>query len=288
MTITYDPTAEASWGIAGSNITNVLEMGSTLPGTFFRIYTNNDPFRGHLLGSSNIGQTDNYFYLATQTSSNGGRIDLTVRNGNFGVGQLTPTAKLHVTGGNIWHTGSNAFLWGDIGKTVIDSNGMIDRAVVYTDLKTQWINDGTSNINYTRGRVAINTSNPEYELDVLGTIRTTDITMSSDARLKKDIRELDPAECRDLLGKLRPVRFGWNGAASNLKPSTGFIAQEILASVEGTPFEDYLLRRPEYSALNQDETMWTVNYMGLIAPMVQVIKTMQQRIDDLEKIVKRL
>lgn len=77
-------------------------------------------------------------------------------------------------------------------------------------------------IDGTTGNVGIGTATPAYRLDVNGVIRATNVSATSDARLKSNIRTLEhPLED---LQQLRGVRFNWN---SDGKASVGVIAQEI-------------------------------------------------------------
>lgn len=93
------------------------------------------------------------------------------------------------------------------------------------------------------GKVGIGWKSPEYTLDVLGTIHASTGIFSdgyvsargqntSDARLKKDIRNFD---AKDILMKLRPCAFRWNGLARSMYPvfdtdeiQYGLIAQEAI------------------------------------------------------------
>ncbi len=114
------------------------------------------------------------------------------------------------------------------------------------------------------GRVGILTNNPLYPLDVAGSIRASAYLQSSDARLKTNISAIP-----DALGKL----LGINWYTYNLKSDGSFhywvIAQEI------EKFFPYLVSTDENG-------MKSVNYNGLVAPIIESIKTLNTKIDTLE------
>ena len=90
------------------------------------------------------------------------------------------------------------------------------------------------------GRVGVNTTSPQRVFDVNGEAGgTQQWVVNSDARLKKDVRQI--ADALGLVKQLRGVRYHWRlaeerevGKAIDLpidEPRIGFIAQEVVAVV---------------------------------------------------------
>jgi sugar lactone lactonase YvrE len=71
------------------------------------------------------------------------------------------------------------------------------------------------------GYVGIGLNNPQYILDVSGTIQCVNVTTTSDYRLKSDIVPLDDSYSVD---QLNPVTYTMS---SSKKPNIGFIAHEV-------------------------------------------------------------
>jgi hypothetical protein len=102
----------------------------------------------------------------------------------------------------------------------------------------------------------------------VGVVTATDFNSSSDIRLKENIQKIDNPI--DKIVKIDGVRFDWK---SDNKPSMGVIAQNI---------EEVL---PEL--VNGGESK-TVNYNGIIGLLIECVKTQQEQIDDLSRIVNEL
>lgn len=99
-------------------------------------------------------------------------------------------------------------------------------------------------------------------MTVTGTIDNT-----SDARLKERVMALDGAEASELVMQLRPVSY-----MKADKPELGFLAQDVkeLMPVLVGEAGEYL----------------TLNYIGLIAPLVATIQHQQKEIDALKRALK--
>ena len=129
------------------------------------------------------------------------------------------------------------------------------------------------------GKVGIGTTAPSQALEVNGTIRATDIILTSDARAKHNIESLDIVKALNKITQVRPVSFSWNTTGLS---DEGVIAQEIEKIF------------PELVIHNPDGTL-SVKYPSLIAPMIGSIQELnirnqrlQQRNDDLERRVQSL
>lgn len=112
--------------------------------------------------------------------------------------------------------------------------------------------------------VGINKAEPAYALDVVGSIWATgDINMESDARVKEDIVPLS--------GALEAV-LGMNGVTyrkkATQKQEIGLIAQEVEAILP--------------TLVSTNGNLSGINYQGIIAVLIEAIKTLSKRIDELE------
>lgn len=96
-----------------------------------------------------------------------------------------------------------------------------------------------------------------------GTLNSTNYNSLSDIKLKKDIIQIYDAT--NTINHLNGVEFRW---IDNGKKSYGLIAQEI---------EKIL---PE---LVEGDNPKTVNYMGLVAFLINAVKELDKRVSDLEK-----
>lgn len=171
--------------------------------------------------------------------------------GNVGIWLTNPTAKLTVS-------------W----DVLVNGNGTINTGVLSAGSVGSAPTTATPNANAIlyvwNGRVGILTSNPTYTLDVVGTIRAASLITSSDARLKSNITVIDNA----------------------------------LAAILGINWYSYTLKRDwskQYWVLAQEvenifpyivstDNAWykSVNYNGLIAPIIQAIHELDAKVQSLE------
>jgi len=204
---------------------------------------------------------------------------LIVSDGNsVGVG-ISPAAPLHV------HRGSDAGIYittdANIGANHTylyfgsDNDGTVnwaglgqknDGALIFTggnDLATfqMILEDG--------GNLGVGVADPAEKLEVDGTVKATDILLSSDRNLKKDIRTLDASLAKVL--KLRPVSYKWRTEQYpdrdfDDREHAGFIAQEVA--------EVY----PNF--VRGEEGNLAVDYPAFIAPVVGSIQEQQRMIQE--------
>ncbi len=99
-----------------------------------------------------------------QNTNNG----IALQNGNFGISTVAPLTKLHITqnGGN-WDDGIRIGLLSHSWDIVSDANG--ERLVISRDQNTA---QGLSIYN---GKVGIGMANPDYKLDVFGTVHAKEV-----------------------------------------------------------------------------------------------------------------
>ena len=164
---------------------------------------------------------------------------------DVGIGTTNPQYKLDVSG-DINFSGS------------FYQNGSLFVA-------SRWTSGSGDNIYRLNGNVGIGTTNPTTKLDVDGTIKATDFDSLSDINLKKNIQSIEnPIE---KIMSLNGVSFEWK---ENHKKSMGVIAQDI---------EKIL---PD---LVSGEEIKTVNYNGIIAVLIEVVKNQQKQIDELKTLL---
>jgi hypothetical protein len=96
---------------------------------------------------------------------------------------------------------------------------------------------------------------------VVGTIKATDILLTSDERAKKNIVSLDTGDALEKICRIRPVSFDWRASG---RADDGVIAQELQKIY------------PELVVTNPDGSL-SVKYTSLIGPIVAAIQELHQR-----------
>jgi len=97
-------------------------------------------------------------------------------------------------------------------------------------------------------------------------LTAVDLNATSDINLKKDIEVITDAT--GLIKQLNGVRFTWK---ENDRKSLGVIAQEV---------EELL---PELISERTDTGTKSVNYNGLVGVLIEAVKELSARVDELEK-----
>lgn len=287
------PTAPALSGIAaGAPIS-----ASAVSGAFTTLYNNDTALSAQLNG-----------LVSSQWSAATGGINYA--GGNVGIGTATPGSPLDISGApssasllTLNYTGNAAFSYpvvalktgmvaGDHGFMLVGKNAGAGNSAVFG---FGWFADNSGN-NYgsigltgvgeilfvnNAGQVGIGNALPTagYKLDVNGHLRANgDILATgnvagirfiatSDSRLKRDIATLPNA--LESIEKLRGVTFHWIDPKKGSGTQYGVIAQELekvypeLVSTDGTG-------------------MKTVNYDGLVAPLIESIKELKAENDSLK------
>lgn len=138
----------------------------------------------------------------------------------------------------------------------------------------------TDNINYTLGRVGIQTTqsiaaNTQYLVDVNGNIRTTGVMNISDYRIKKEIMYIETPTERTLLSnqihRLRPIMF-----QNKLRSDAweyGFLAHEV---------QDIFPELVNGIKDNETGDLQAISYHQLFAICCEEIKTLKARLEKLE------
>ena len=123
-----------------------------------------------------------------------------------------------------------------------------------------WIANGTNT------KLGVGKTNPDYALDVNGTIRATgDVIAYSDERVKENIKTIDNS--LEKVNQLRGVEFNKIGED---KKSIGVIAQEIEKVIPEVVYED-------------KDGMKSVAYGNITGVLIEAIKELKQEIEELKK-----
>ncbi|KAK9746271.1 NDT80 / PhoG like DNA-binding family [Popillia japonica] len=158
------------------------------------------------------------------------------------------------------------------------------------DVELCWQKGQTQDSIFHAGKVGINTDRPDESLVVHGNLKITGhIIQPSDIRAKKNIVECDTKEQLRNVQRLRVVRYEYEPEfASQLRRpvdigDTGVIAQEvaeILPEAAGS-------RRNSTGSLVNKERIFIEN-IGAVKELCKVTDNLETRIDQLERINRRL
>ncbi len=203
-----------------------------------------------------------------------------VQDGNVGVGTAAPSVKLHVTGNRLRleSGGRRLDLRADGGALDVQS----ETHSVYVH------SSGPGGRNHVimqpfggEGNVGIGTQTPTSKLHVSGDVRANDFLLTSDARLKEDVRPLSGALAK--VQRLRGVEFSWRSGAQDspaldARRQVGVVAQEV---------EDVA---PELVDSAHDGYKG-VDLSGLVGMLVEAVKdlaaenrTLRRRVEGLEQV----
>jgi hypothetical protein len=131
--------------------------------------------------------------------------------------------------------------------------------------------DNSNNVYYTAGTVGVGTSTPDmsYNLDVSGNgIKTTGINVVSDYRIKQNVQDMDIADARFSVERMRPISY-FNTLTSRI--DYGFIAHELQ-----TEYPELV------NGVKDAPTMQSINYNSMSALLVKEIQTLKQQVKELQ------
>ena len=143
-------------------------------------------------------------------------------------------------------------------------------SVVFDDINTAKVPE-TSNLYYTDERVNTRINDKLQDksiasISVSGTITCNEILAESDANLKEDIHDLDPAECLDIIDRIDPKKYRFIGTR---RIRYGVIAQEVENVIPGV-------------VTYNDRGVAAVNYIELIPFLIGSIKDLKNQVDCLK------
>lgn len=212
-----------------------------------------------------------------------------LRNGNTGVGTLTPVTRLDIAGNNNWDLGNTegdlrvgndqyrikmgvALGGGGAGAGIIRAAGGVNVLVLGAG------NLNLLTLNGTTGNVGVGIDNPTQKLHVAGNILATGTITPSDRRYKKDIQLIeDPLQKVEQINgvtyQYRADEFPANGFDN--RTQVGLIAQDVEKIFPQLVFTD-------------EKGYKSVDYTKLIPLLVEGMKAQQKQIEKLEKAIERL
>ena len=188
-------------------------------------------------------------------------------NGRLGIGTATPTTFFHTE----WFSPGDS-VWYEIWKHSFNSNwafSLVQRHRTGVDASFGFRNRA-SNTNYDvmtflSNKVGINNTDPQYALDVSGTIRASgDIIAFSDGRYKTDVRRIDGA--LEKVGRVSGYTFRMKDETER---RAGVIAQEIREVL------------PEV-VVGGEEAGYNVAYGNMAGLFIEAIKELKARVETLE------
>jgi len=204
-------------------------------------------------------------------------------------GTTSPSALLHVAGGDILVNNNQNYASGDSGGTatgilqVDTSNNLLLGATsltgaVYFYNHGYYTNSVVPMMISSTGNVGIGTASPSYTLQVNGSVAGTSAYVNtSDARLKRDIEPI--AYGLDAVMKLRPVGFNWKNQDQDWKKQhqIGLIAQEVETVV------------PEVVTVANDAMRTeSIAYGSLVPVLIQAIQELKADKDNQAKAISEL
>jgi hypothetical protein len=246
---------------------------------------NNGPFEILLGVDSNGGIVSTMTNHDLQLRSGTNNTHMIVKaDGKVGIGTMTPGFLLDVTDRIRLRQGPS----GQAGLWLFQTAANKDQAFVgMTGSDTQvglWGNTGANwglVMDTTTGNVGIGiqTAAPAARLDVGGVVHVSTVSNSSDSRFKTNITPI-----RDALEKIEGIHgvsFDWNEVYQSLGRSTG--RREI-----GVIAQDVEKVCPELVSTWHEEGYKAVDYGRLTALLVEAIKELKAKNEDLERRVEAL
>jgi hypothetical protein len=186
---------------------------------------------GSYIGGSTSGATGGWLGTLSDDSLHffvhGGQPTMTVSNsGNVGIGTASPVSKLEVTGDTRFN-----------GQIRVNINGEIPGGQ-YVTMELQerpgesnplWVRDASGNVLFYLYAYPGNSNSLVMYGEAYKTQGGSSWNVSSDRRLKQDVRTYEPG--LDEVLRLRPVRFRYRDdlklGLTSAKEEVGFIAQEV-------------------------------------------------------------
>lgn len=129
------------------------------------------------------------------------------------------------------------------------------------------------------------------EIGQFDTVEYYQLKQTSDEKLKKDIKTLNPEQCVTFLNSIRPVSFKFINDESE-EIHSGFIAQEIadVQSEIGVDIATEMHNRSSnmLSENEAEESLLGIDITAIIAPLVSVVQSQQTEIEQLKQKLSEL
>ncbi len=162
-------------------------------------------------------------------------------------------------------SGGNLVNGAEINSVITDNSaGSVDARMNFlTAHNGAWGNRMTLMSN---GYLGIGTTSPQYTLDVSGYVRATNVSVSSDIRLKENVQPISDA--LDRLAHLQGVSFNWKDKTRGETAQMGVVAQDV---------ENVF---PE-AVTTDSEGYKSVYITSLVGPLVEAVKQLKTESDNL-------
>jgi hypothetical protein len=240
---------------------------------------------------SGWGNATLYFAVSTDWGVyNTSNPTLTIKGSGVGIGTTTPQKALHVNG--------------DPGVTVRISSAGTGQSLEFLNNNSgaDWRINNNDNLVFLRSTDNFSTTTPLVELSQYNFLPGIDgyedigsstrrwrfvyaiaLVTSSDARLKKNILDLEPAIPR--VQKLRPVSYQWKNDSIDMdRIHLGFIAQDLMEVIPQVVVDHEWVENPQTGKREWVPTdRFDVDYDEIIPVLVKAIQEQQVMIDELKE-----
>ncbi len=208
-------------------------------------------------------------------------------NGNVGIGTVTPRARLGVMGGialgnnaggdainTTWSERNSIQFVSTVGEACTDHTG----ALMYSTMPCAW-GQASLNIAISTNWGTYNTTTPALRITQGATYVNGDIVLTSDRRLKSNIKDIEYG--LDAVLKIKPMIYTKHIADKNengeliLRTGNvelGVIAQEL----------NEIIPELVHKSTNEGKEFLGVNYIGLTPVLIKAIQEQQKIIEKLQ------
>ena len=210
---------------------------------------------------------------------------LNIRDGNVGIGTISPSAKLEVNG----VIKADVTSLNTVGGThtiqtksiCLQNNSTTDSCYWRRNGSGEYCLQTYNNANTGKlllqpygGNVGIGTTSPSETLEVSGIIKCTILTQTSDQNLKANIQPLDQG--LQALMNYKPVSYHWKKEDANNKRNYGFLAQDMQSLHADTSI---------VSGSEENHGL-SISYTQLIPVLTKSIQELSEKVNALAKKVK--
>ncbi len=233
-----------------------------------------------LLGA--IGDNNDFLQLNIQNTNNGAAASTDViasaNNGtdNSSYVDMGINSQAYSPKGSLLSGSNTAYLYATGNDFYVGNGAQNKDLIFFTNTGTTGA-DGTERMRIlSGGAVAIGqaTANGTNKLTVNGSISASAFNVSSDRRLKTNIKNTSYG-LKEVMN-LQPVSWDWKNSAMGKGLQLGLIAQDAKKEI------------PEIVSGNEQTGTLSINYTELVPVLINAIKEQQQQIDALKKDIELL